>query len=204
MTTKKWGAIRWKNCTEIEKQLLSEWSELWVHRNSWLKAQFCAILEPNTNVQKCLCCHINCAQLWAHLGAIATASCAVSNRARYPHMRRVCGWERAFKDAVPIFSGLGMNLNQTGKWSVWNYMWQYPRSHQEKKGKICYHPTLLNYQDIKKFIIKLHVYKPQDCQRRKRCCWNIHVATLEYTLSRAYGLIYTSSDFPTFNRYRCV
>ena len=31
-------------------------------------------------LKKCLYCHMYCAQLWAHLGAIATAFCAVSNR----------------------------------------------------------------------------------------------------------------------------
>jgi len=48
-----------------------------------LKAHFFAILENQIQtLKKCLCCHIYCAQLWAHLGAIATASCTVSNR--YP------------------------------------------------------------------------------------------------------------------------
>ena len=32
--TKNKGPFGEKNCTEIEKQLLDEWSELWVHRES--------------------------------------------------------------------------------------------------------------------------------------------------------------------------
>ena len=40
----------------------------------------CPILELIQTLKKCLFCHVYCAQLWAHLGAIAIASCAVSNR----------------------------------------------------------------------------------------------------------------------------
>ena len=41
-----------QNCTKIEKQLVCERSGMWVHRHSWLKAQICAILQPNTNAQR--------------------------------------------------------------------------------------------------------------------------------------------------------
>jgi len=48
----------------------------------------CPFMKPNTNAQRMSFCHIYCAQVWAHLGAIFTASCAVSNReSRYPQ-----GW----------------------------------------------------------------------------------------------------------------
>jgi len=51
-----------------------------VHRDSGLKAQCCAILEPNTIAQKMsLLSHLLRSVVGAHLGAIATASCAVSN-----------------------------------------------------------------------------------------------------------------------------
>jgi len=41
-------------------------------------------------LKECLCCHTYCTQLWAHLGAIVTASCTVSNReSRYPRWCRV-------------------------------------------------------------------------------------------------------------------
>jgi len=49
-----------KNCTEI----VVDWTVgvvngqgCVVHTDSWLKAQICAILEPNTNAQRLLCCH---------------------------------------------------------------------------------------------------------------------------------------------------
>jgi len=41
------GPFGEKNCTEIEKEFYSEWLELWVHTDSWLRAQMCPILEPN-------------------------------------------------------------------------------------------------------------------------------------------------------------
>jgi len=41
--SKKWGAIGEKNCTEIEKQLLSERSGLCVY--TWFRAQMCPILD---------------------------------------------------------------------------------------------------------------------------------------------------------------
>ena len=46
------GPFGEKTCTKIEKYLECERSGLWVHRDSSLKAQFCAILEPNTNAQR--------------------------------------------------------------------------------------------------------------------------------------------------------
>jgi len=33
------------------------------------------------------------------------------------------------------------------------------------------------------------MYKPQECQRQKRRCWNIYVTTLDYTLSSVHGFI---------------
>jgi len=55
------GPFGGNNCTEIEKYLWSERSGLWVPRDSWLKAQFRAILEPNTNAQRMsLLSHLLC------------------------------------------------------------------------------------------------------------------------------------------------
>jgi len=71
MTKKNEGPFGGKNCTEIEKYLYNEWSELWVHRDSWLRAQFCAILEPKTNAQffffavKSIA--LSCGHIWARL-----------------------------------------------------------------------------------------------------------------------------------------
>ena len=39
-------------CTEFVKYLMSERSRLWVHRDSWLRAQMCAVLELNTIAQR--------------------------------------------------------------------------------------------------------------------------------------------------------
>ena len=46
------GPFGGKKRADIEKQLYSERSELWVHRDSWLRAQMFAFLEPNTNAQR--------------------------------------------------------------------------------------------------------------------------------------------------------
>ena len=95
MTKKNEGPFGGKNCTEIEKYLYNEWSELWVHRDSWLRAQVCPFLEPNTNAQivsfsshllrsSVHACARNCYSLLAVLRS------AVSNReSRYPPLRRV-------------------------------------------------------------------------------------------------------------------
>jgi hypothetical protein len=59
-------------------------------------------------LKECLCCHTYCTQLWAHLGAIVTASCTVSNReSRYPRWCRVfclfsvkvCPWYKNKKNS---------------------------------------------------------------------------------------------------------
>jgi len=65
--TKIEGPFGGKNCTDIEKYLSNEQSELWVHRDSWLRAQICSFLEPNTNAQDCCCCHMYCAHLCTSL-----------------------------------------------------------------------------------------------------------------------------------------
>jgi len=48
---KNWGAIRGKILHE-NREIVGVWTfGLWVHRDSWLRAQVCPILEPNTNAQ---------------------------------------------------------------------------------------------------------------------------------------------------------
>jgi len=59
-----------------------------------------------------LSCHMYCAQVWAHLGVIVIASCAVSNReSRYPPS--VCAWLGDLKKNTAAPWPILTNLVQT-------------------------------------------------------------------------------------------
>jgi hypothetical protein len=45
------------------------------------------------------------------------------------------------------------------------------------------------------------MYKPQECQRQKGCCWNIYVTTLDYTLSSVHGYIFILPARTPFGRW---
>jgi len=62
-----------------------------VHRDNQLKAQFGAILKPNTNAQKMSFLSHFCTQLWAHLDADVTS-----------HLRHISSHSR-FDVTLPRF-----------------------------------------------------------------------------------------------------
>ena len=53
------------------------------------------------------------------------------------------------------------------------------------KGKIQL-PQTLKLSEYQK-VHYIYFYKPQDCQRRKGSCCNVHVTTLYYNLVLAHG-----------------
>jgi len=73
-----------RKITQIKKYLGSEWSGLWVHRDSWLRAQMCPILETSTNAQF-FCIFICIAFTYVHM---FTTSCVTFDReSLYPRSK---------------------------------------------------------------------------------------------------------------------
>jgi len=73
------------NFTEVEKYLSTERWRCGITRTVDSKPKCAQSWNSIQTLKECLCCHIYCTQLRAHLGKIVGASCAVSNReSRYP------------------------------------------------------------------------------------------------------------------------
>ena len=88
------------------------------------------ILELIQTLKECLFCHIYCAQLCAHMRAIVTVSCAVSNReSRYPRRRyenheiivtnlASRGWNLQYERGVARTVLEKVSCSTTGTWTV--------------------------------------------------------------------------------------
>jgi len=59
----------------------------------------------------------------------------------------------------------------------------------QQKGKIQQLKTV-EPSEYQKNHYQIYMYRPQDCQRQKGCCWNIYVTTLDYNLFLALGFIF--------------
>ena len=58
-----------------------------------------------------------------------------------------------------------------------------PRKEKEKIQP----PQSVELSEYNKVYYQIYVYKPQDCQRRKGCCWNINDTSLITVFSEPTG-----------------
>ena len=70
----------WKKLLKHRETVVESTVGVWEHTDNWLKAQICAVLEPNTNAQRIFWLSFLLFKIRAHLRTIVTVSRAVSNR----------------------------------------------------------------------------------------------------------------------------
>ena len=76
-----------------------------------------------------------------------------------------------------------------------SYVVMSSKTQSKKRGKMQ-PPKTVQLSESQKNYHQIYMYKPQDCQRRKGCCWNIYVITLDYTLSLPTGSYIYYQVFP--------
>jgi len=74
------------------------------------------------------------------------------------------------------------------------------KTQSKQRGKIQPLKTV-ELGEYQKMYYQIYMYKPQECQRQKGCCWNIYVTTLDYTLSSVHGYIFILPARTPFGRW---
>ena len=135
MTKKIEGHFGWKKCRKIEKLLCCERSGSCVHRDSWLKAKFCAIPKPNT------------------ISVFDVTSIALINGCYWPQLiQPLADWESLYSPVGP--PGDKMILRDT-KWFVAGKKTYMMRNKPEPDATRCSSQWMLAVAVASQFVVMI-------------------------------------------------